>query len=327
MAGSLLCRAVAGTLLRRVWWACRLLGCACLPACSRGLAGAAWLDPHLNSPLRHTCPQARDCRGEGAAAGDRQPAGGGPRSASLLHLLLGRSRAGLQGAQREPAGQGRQHSRPGSTISALLLASCCWSSPWRPSAVLPPAPSSVWRRAWQTLHTCYACLTSCSPCPALCSSLAAFQIRVEAGEADAEYDDGEEEAEGEGEEEAAPSSKTVAQALEEAEGRLQVRACGAGCGGLGLFVCGRTPGGRGGSRQARVGRRCSGPLVLTWPRPPVPSSWLSTAEAAAGAGCQGQVCTGGQCAGGQVGGNSRGCGREGWSPVLLPGCRVGQSSS
>ncbi|KAI7843795.1 hypothetical protein COHA_002693 [Chlorella ohadii] len=46
-----------------------------------------------------------------------------------------------------------------------------------------------------------------------------LQIRVEAGEADAEYDGGEE-GEGEGEE-AEASSKTVAQALEELEGRLQ----------------------------------------------------------------------------------------------------------
>lgn len=54
-------------------------------------------------------------------------------------------------------------------------------------------------------------------------SLLPLQIRVEAGEADAEYDGGDDaEAEGEGEEAEAASSKTVAQALEELEGRLQV---------------------------------------------------------------------------------------------------------
>ncbi len=80
-------------------------------------------------------------------------------------------------------------------------------------------------RAFHT--TCHA-LTSPAvshpflPCP---------QIRVEAGEADAEYDGGEE-GEGEGEE-AEASSKTVAQALEELEGRLQV---GAEAGRRGLVV-------------------------------------------------------------------------------------------
>lgn len=63
--------------------------------------------------------------------------------------------------------------------------------------------------------------------PATCSllnfSFPPPQIRVEAGEADAEYDGGDDaEAEGEGEEAEAASSKTVAQALEELEGRLQV---------------------------------------------------------------------------------------------------------